>query len=798
MEQKDKAYVLWFDELHRSDVNLVGGKSSSLGELTSLGDIPVPYGFATTAHAYRYFMQKTGLNDQVNNLLESIKDYENSDELHATCTKIRHLITSAQMPADLAQEIGQSYQKLAAKMGQKDPFVAIRSSATAEDLPNASFAGQQDSYLNIRGSADVIQRVQECYASLFTDRATYYRHKQNFPHEKVALSAAVQMMVFSKSSGIMFSVNVATGDDTKVIIDGIWGLGEYIVQGTVTPDDFLVDKQTMKIVSKTINDKDVELVRLPDGGVEERKVPAELEKQPVLTDDQVIELAGYAKKIEDHYGCYMDMEFALDKNTNKLWLVQARPETVWSQLKKKAAAKAQAKDQQTADLGDAKVITRGLPASPGVAAGKVHVIDSPDHIDEFKQGEILVTLMTSPDWVPAMKKAAAIVTNNGGMTCHAAIVSREMQIPCIVGTKSRGAAATDVLKSGDIITVDAKNGVVYQGNVAAVTSPAKATVVPTAAAEYFAPTATGVMMNLGNPDLAEEYANLPADGIGLMREEFLWTTYIHQHPLYLIEQGHPEEVVDKLAEGISKVARAMAPRPVILRFSDFKSSEYRNLKGGDKYEPHEPSDLLGWRGASRYYDPKYVEAFKLELAAVKKVRDDFGLKNLNVMIPFVRTVAEAQKVTDLMAANGLQRNADFKVYMMAEIPSNIILADKFNHFIDGYSIGSNDLTMLLLGCDRNNDTVSALFDERNLAIKRAIRHLIKVAHQDGKTVSICGQTPSEYPEFTNFLIQSGIDYVSVNPDMVKATKHNVAHFEQRIMLDHATGKGRQDLEDYQW
>lgn len=439
-----------------------------------------------------------------------------------------------------------------------------------------------------------------------------------------------------------------------------------------------------------------------------------------------------------------------------------------------------------------------MPASPGVAAGKVHVIDSPDHIDEFKQGEILVTLMTSPDWVPAMKKAAAIVTNNGGMTCHAAIVSREMQIPCIVGTKSRGAAATDVLKSGDIITVDAKNGVVYQGNVTAVTSPAKEATVPTAAAEYFAPTATGVMMNLGNPDLAEKYASLPADGIGLMREEFLWTTYIHQHPLYLIEQGHPEEVVDKLAEGISKVARAMAPRPVILRFSDFKSSEYRNLKGGDKYEPHEPSDLLGWRGASRYYDPKYVEAFKLELAAVKKVRREFGLKNLNVMIPFVRTVAEAQKVTDLMAANGLQRNADFKVYMMAEIPSNIILADKFNQFIDGYSIGSNDLTMLLLGCDRNNDTVSALFDERNLAIKRAIRHLIKVAHQDGKTVSICGQTPSEYPEFTNFLIQSGIDYVSVNPDMVKATKHNVAHFEQRIMLDHATGKGRPDLEDYQW
>lgn len=797
MKQKEKANVLWFDELHRADVNLVGGKSSSLGELTSLADIPVPYGFATTARAYRYFMQATGLNDKVDSLLEGINDYENSAELHKACAKIRELITTASMPADLADNIGQSYQQLAEKMGQTDPFVAIRSSATAEDLPDASFAGQQDSYLNVRGQADVIQKVQQCYASLFTDRATYYRHKQNFPHEKVALSAAVQMMVFSKSSGIMFSVNVATGDDTKVIIDGIWGLGEYIVQGTVTPDDFLVDKATMKIVSKTINNKDVELVRLPDGGVKEQKVPAEIAEKPVLTDEQVLELAGYAKKIEDHYGCYMDMEFALDKNTNKLWMVQARPETVWSQKKKKQAA-AQ-KEEQMADPANAKVITRGLPASPGVATGKVHVIDDPSNIGEFKQGEILVTLMTSPDWVPAMKKAAAIVTNNGGMTCHAAIVSREMQIPCIVGTKSRGAAATDVLHTGDTITVDAKNGVVYQGDVKSLMAPKAATEgTVTAAAEYFAPTATGVMMNLGNPDLAEKYASLPADGIGLMREEFLWTTYIHEHPLYLIEQGHPERVVDMLAEGISKVARAMAPRPVILRFSDFKSSEYRNLKGGEKYEPHEPADLLGWRGASRYYDPKYVAAFKLELAAVKKVRDEFGLKNLNVMIPFVRTVAEAQKVTEIMAAGGLQRNADFKVYMMAEIPSNIILADKFNQFIDGYSIGSNDLTMLLLGCDRNNDTVSALFDERNLAVKRAIRHLIKTAHQGGKTVSICGQAPSEFPDFTEFLIQSGIDYVSVNPDMVKATKHNVAHFEQRLLLDKATGKGKQDLEDYTW
>ena len=408
-------------------------------------------------------------------------------------------------------------------------------------------------------------------------------------------------------------------------------------------------------------------------------------------------------------------------------------------------------------------------------------------------------MMTSPDWVPAMKKAKAIITNNGGMTCHAAIVSREMQIPCIVGTNSRGVAAMDVLKTGDQVTVDAKNGVVYSGHVEAIVAPhTKEKEQQTAVAEYFAPTATRVMMNLGDPDLVNKYASLPADGIGLMREEFIWTTYIHEHPLYLLEKGQPEKVVDMLANGISKVARAMAPRPVVLRFSDFKSSEYRNLKGGDKYEPHEPSDLLGWRGASRYYDPKYIEAFKLELAAVRRVREDFSLKNLHVMIPFVRTVAEAEKVTAIMRDAGLVRSADFKVYMMAEIPANIILADQFNKYIDGYSIGSNDLTMLLLGCDRNNDTVASLFDERNLVVKRAIRHLIQTAHKDGKTVSICGQAPSEYPEFTEFLIRSGIDYVSVNPDMVKLTKRNVAHFEQRIMLDKATGLGKKEAEDLEW
>lgn len=795
MDKRENAYVLWFDELRRADVGLVGGKSSSLGELTSATHVPVPYGYATTAHAYRYFMDSTGTNKKIHELLDGLKDVEDSVELRDVCAKIRQTIMDAEMPADLAEAIGAAYAELAEKTGHADPFVAVRSSATAEDLPDASFAGQQDTYLNIKGAESVISKVKECYASTFTDRATYYRVKKGYAHENVALSAAVQMMAHSKVSGVMFTVDLATGADDKIMIEGSWGLGEYVVQGTVTPDNFVVDKENLTILSRRINEKPIELVRDENGGVYEKKVPEELAKAQVMTDEQIAELAGYAKAIEKHYGCYMDMEWALDDD-NKLWILQARPETVWSRKNK-----AKKEDKKVNVTTDHKVLVKGLPASPGLVAGKVHVITDPADIDQFKEGEILVTLMTSPDWVPAMKKAIAIVTDAGGMTCHASIVSRELGIPCVVGTKSRSVDATSILTTGQEVTVDAQNGIVYEGIVEDMIEkekPAETAAAAAPAAEYFAPTGTGVLMNLGDPDLAQKYAKLPCDGIGLMREEFIWTTFIHEHPLYLIETGHPEKVVDMLAEGISKVCRALAPRPVVLRFSDFKSAEYRNLKGGDKYEPEEPADLLGWRGASRYYDPKYSDAFRLELKAVRKVREEFGLKNLNCMIPFCRTVDEARKITEILKEEGLQRGPDFKLYLMAEIPSNIILADQFNQYIDGYSIGSNDLTMLILGCDRDNDTVSSLFDERNLAIKRAVRHLIKTAHKDGKTVSICGQAPSVYPDFTEFLVKSGIDYVSVNPDMVKETKRNVARIEQRILVDAATGRGRADTEDYTW
>ena len=790
--KKEEQFLLWFEQLEKTDVPIVGGKSASLGEMTSKTDVPVPYGFATTAYAYRYFIEKSGLKEKMAALLSELTDVENSALLRDVSAKLRAAIMAEKMPDDLQQAIAGAYAELAKKVGEELPFVAVRSSATAEDLPDASFAGQQDTYLNVQGAETVIAKVKECYASCFTDRAVYYREKQGFDHLDVALSAVIQMMVFSKAAGVMFTVNVATGNDENILIEAAYGLGEYVVQGTVTPDNYTVSKAENKIIEINVNAQDVMLVRKKGGDCEEQPVPAENYHKQTLTNEQILELANYAKKIEKHYGCYMDIEWGIDERTDKIWILQARPETVWSRRNKEEGKKVESAKITT----DRKVIVKGLPASPGLVSGRAHVILDPSRIDEFKDGEILVTEMTAPDWVPAMKKAKAIVTDSGGMTCHASIVSRELGIPCIVGTKSRGESATTTIKDGIDITVDATNGVVYEGIIESAKKPEAAAAV--VAAETFPVTGTKIYMNLGDPELAEKYSVLPCDGIGLMREEFIWTTYIHEHPLYLIKTGHPEKVVDQLAEGFRQVCQAMAPRPVTLRFSDFKSSEYRDLKGGDEFEPYEPSALLGWRGASRYYDPKYIEAFKLEIKAVRKVREEFGLKNLNVMIPFCRSVEECEKVTNLMAQEGLVRGKDFKVWLMAEIPANIILADQFNKYVDGYSIGSNDLTMLTLGCDRDNDTVAHIFDERNLAVRRAIKHWIEVAHKDGKTVSICGQAPSVYPEFAEFLVKNGIDSISVNPDTVKFTKKMVAQVEQRIMLDALTGRGKAEDTDLIW
>ncbi|MGC8631249.1 MAG: phosphoenolpyruvate synthase [Thermoprotei archaeon] len=804
MTDKKEALLLWFDELGKEDVPIVGGKSANLGEMTrelQSAGVPVPYGFSTTAKAYRYFLDYNKLNEKIDDAMAQLKDPNDTDSLQKVGATIRKLIVDAQLPQDLASQVTEAYKKLSQIAGLDDAYVAVRSSATAEDLPDASFAGQQETYLNVKGEQEVLQKLKECYASLFTDRAIFYRAQKGFSLSAVSLAAAVQLMVFSKTSGVMFTLDVSNGDRSVVLIEASYGLGEFIVQGTVTPDEYYVRKSDMEIIKKNINKKTKQLLRLPNGGTVEQEVPVELQDKAALSDDQIKTLASYGIAIEKHYGKPMDIEWALDERTNKLFIVQARPETVWSSKTTAAKEEAAVAAGTSREEGERKVLVRGLPASPGIAAGKAHVILDVKHIDEFKDGEILITEMTAPDWVPAMRKAKAIITNSGGMTCHAAIVSRELGIPCIVGTASRGSAATETIKTADEVTVDATNGVVYSGIMEEATKPAPAASPAQGAAvavESYPVTGTKVYVNLGEPELADKVSKLPADGVGLMREEFIWASSIGEHPLYLIKTGHPEKVVNGLAEGFRQVAQAFNPRPVVLRFSDFKTSEYRDLKGGEEFEPQEPSPLLGWRGASRYYDPKYIEGFKLEVQAVKKVREEYGLKNLWVMIPFTRTVDELRKVVEIMDAEGLKRGPDFKVWLMAEIPSNIILADKFAQYVDGFSVGSNDLTMLILGTDRDNGTVGAIFDERNLAVLRAVKQLIKVAHHYGKTVSVCGQAPSVYPEFTKFLVEQGIDSVSVNPDAVVSTRKNVAAYEQRILLDGVTKKGMREDTDLNW
>jgi pyruvate,water dikinase len=786
---KNETFVLWFDEITKDDTRLVGGKSASLGEMTSKTKVPVPYGFALTAAAYRFFLRKNKLDRKIEEILMQLKDPNDTATLQRVGEQIRNVIISAPMPEQLEKVIVESYQELSRRVNVPNPYVAIRSSATAEDLPDASFAGQQETYLNISGSSNVVEKVRECYASLFTNRAIFYRIQKGFNHLAVALSAIVQMMCFSKAAGVTFTLDVSTGDRSVVMIEAAYGLGEFVVQGKITPDLYYVKKDTLEIVRKDIAHKTIMLARKPGGGTEEREVPEALRDLPVLSDDQIRELAKYSIAIEEHYGRPMDIEWGLDEQTGKLLILQARPETVW-------ALKTQAPLASVVTTTEKKTILTGLPASPGIAVGKVRIVPSVEHINEFQTGEILVTEMTAPDWVPAMKKAKAIITNSGGMTCHAAIVSRELGIPCIVGSMK----ATEVLKTGMEVTVDAKRGVVYEGVVSELLQARPETALaPQALMVAEGPiTGTKIYVNLGEPELAEKVSQLPVDGVGLLRMEFIVNDHIGKHPMWLLETGRPDEFVDKLAEGLATFCRAFHPRPVVLRFSDFKTNEYAKLQGGEKYETgiKEANPLLGFRGASRYTDPRYEPAFKLEIAAVKKVREEMKLTNLWCMIPFTRTVEEFIKIKNLLEKEGLRQSEDFKLWIMAEVPSNIILADEFcKAGVDGFSIGSNDLAMLILGADRDNEILAPLFDERNLAVKRAIKHLIDTAHKYGKTVSICGQAPSVYPEFTRFLIESGIDSVSVNPDVVIQTRKIVAQVEQRILLEKLSTLGKKSLEE---
>ncbi len=690
------------------------------------------------------------------------------------------------MPKEIEAAIIDAYKKLSEKTRVVDVFVAVRSSATAEDLPDASFAGQQETYLNVRGADELIEKTVKCWSSLFTPRAIFYRTQKGFRHEDVLISVGVQKMVNSKAAGVAFTLNPVTGDRSQIVIEGNWGLGESVVSGSVTPDLYVIDKKTLKIVDKKIAKKTVEYVRDPKTGKTiHAEVPEERQEIPCLTDEEVRRLAELAKKIEEHYGRPQDIEWAIDKDLpfpENVFIVQSRPETV---LSLKAAPEEKPAEAAEAAPAERKVVLRGLPASPGIYAGKAKVVLTTEEADRLiTKGDILVTKMTNPDWVPYMRVAGAIVTDDGGMTCHAAIVSRELGIPCIVGTGK----ATELIKTDQEYTVDAKTGVVYEGRMEEAEKPAeKPAAVAAVAAEPMPVTATKIYMNLGVPEKIEDYKDLPFDGIGLMRVEFIMASYIGEHPNYLIETGQEEKFINKMAEGIAQVARAVFPRPVVVRLSDFKTNEYRQLKGGEKYEPHEDNPMMGWRGVSRYISKQYREAFKLECKAIKKVRDEWNLTNVWVMLPFVRCIWELKECLRILKEEGLERGRDFKIWLMAEVPSIIFMADEFSKLCDGFSIGSNDLTQLTLGTDRDSQILPAIdsryFDERDPAVKRAIAHLIKTAHKYGVTVSICGQAPSVYPEFTEFLVRCGIDSISVNPDVVVRTRKLVASIEQKVMLE---------------
>jgi pyruvate,water dikinase len=793
--------IRWFSEIGLADIPLVGGKNASLGELfrelTPKG-ISVPDGFAVTAEAYRAFLRSAGLAQEIEIQLAGL-DVRDIAELRRRGANIRHAILAAELPADLVTQITDAYAQLGGPT-TKTASVAVRSSATAEDLPDASFAGQQETYLNVQGTYALLDACKRCFASLFKDRAISYRVDKGFDHSKVALSIGVQRMVRADlgTSGVIFTIDTETGFRDTVLINAAYGLGENVVQGTVTPDEYCVFKPTLKtgykpILQKRIGTKEFKLIFDLGGGKMVKNVPVPPGDRAsfAVNDEDILTLARWACRIEEHYTAKrgrptpMDIEWAKDGITGDLFILQARPETVQSR-----------KDfdvMETFTLRSrGRVLTKGRSVGEKIACGPVRVIKSAQHLDRFLDGEILVTDKTDPDWEPIMKKAAAIVTNRGGRTCHAAIVSRELGVPAIVGTED----GTHQLHDGDLVTVscaEGDTGFVYDGRLAfdVRRTNLKALGRPK----------TKVMMNVGNPDEAFALSFIPNDGVGLAREEFIITTFIKVHPLALLDYGKlpddevrrkidaltlgypgkPEFFVEKLAEGAAMIAAAFYPKPVILRLSDFKTNEYANLIGGKAYEPAEENPMIGFRGASRYYHPRYREGFALECRAIRKVREEMGLTNLKVMIPFCRTVEEGRRVQREMAQHGLTRDVNgLEVYMMCEIPSNVILADEFAEIFDGFSIGSNDLTQLILGVDRDSEIVAPIFDERNPAVKKMIAQAIAACRARGRKIGICGQAPSDYPEFAQFLVEEGIDSISLNPDTVLKTTAAILKKEQAL------------------
>ena len=800
---KQKALVLWFDQLGIEDVPLVGGKNASLGEMYRLltpKGVKIPNGFALTAEAYRYFLKEAGVMDKIKETLSDL-DTTNMKNLSDRGHKVRDIIRKAEFPERLKQEILEGYKNMCLQYGDHTD-VAVRSSATAEDLPDASFAGQQETYLNIKGEAQLLDACKRCFASLFTNRAISYRVDKGFDHFDIALSVGIQKMVRSDlaSSGVMFSIDTETGFKNAAFITGAYGLGENVVQGAVNPDEFYVFKPTLKegkkpIIYRQVGEKAIKMVYNHQGNspVKNINVAQEDREKFCISDDEVIQLAKWCVTIEEHYsekaGYFkpMDMEWAKDGVTGELFVVQARPETVQSRKDQNKMIKFVLK-------GKGDTLVTGKSVGEKIGQGKANVIKDVKDIGLFKKGEVLVTDMTDPDWEPIMKIASAIITNRGGRTCHAAIISRELGIPCLVGTGD----STQKIHNGQEVTADCSQGdvgYVYEGLVPFEIEETDMSSLPE--------TKTKIMMNLATPSQAFEKSFLPNEGVGLAREEFIINSSIVVHPLALLDyknitdkkikhkidevtKGYKDKAqffIDKLAEGVGQIGAAFYPKPVIVRLSDFKSNEYANLLGGAAYEPKEDNPMIGWRGASRYYSEKYRPAFDLECKALLKVREEFGLNNVTIMIPFCRTVEEGKKVLDVMAQNGLRQGENgLKVYVMCEIPSNVILAEQFLDVFDGFSIGSNDLTQLTLGVDRDSELVSHVYDERNEAVKSLLRKVIKIANDRGKYIGICGQAPSDFPDFAQFLVEAGIHSMSLNPDTVIKTKLKIAEKEKELGL----------------
>lgn len=791
----------WFEDLKIEDVPSVGGKNASLGEMIrTLGEkgVNVPSGFAVTAYAYKYTIEKAGVDKKIKEILADL-DTHDVNNLAERGEKIRNLIKNTPLPNELEEDICKHYREMEKRYG-KNCDVAVRSSATAEDLPDASFAGQQETFLNVRGEEDLLEKVRQCFASLFTNRAISYRVDKGFDHFSVYISVGVQKMVRSDlaSSGVMFSIDTESGFQNAVYITGAYGLGENVVQGAVNPDQFYVFKPTLKndfkpILEKKVGSKEKRMI-YGDKGTIQQEVTDEDKQKFVINDDEIIKLAKWASIIEDHYQKPMDIEWAKDGNTGDLYIVQARPETVHSQ-KDAAVMKTYVLEEK------GNIIVEGEAVGSKIGQGVANVIKNAKDISKFQKGQVLVTDMTDPDWEPIMKIAGAIVTNRGGRTCHAAIISRELGIPCVIGTGN----GTETIQPGTNVTVDCSEGVgrIYEGLLKFKVDEIKLDNLPK--------TKTQIMMNVGVPEKAFQQGQIPNNGVGLAREEFIINSYIGIHPLALIEydklkqsgsenpkvaetikkidektKGYENKVeffVDTLTRGIAKIAAGFYPNDVIVRLSDFKTNEYFNLIGGFLYEPKENNPMIGWRGASRYYDEKYKPAFGLECQAIKKARDEMGLTNIKPMIPFCRTPEEGQKVIQIMNEYGLKQGENgLEIYVMCEIPSNVVVADQFANIFDGFSIGSNDLTQLTLGLDRDSDLVAHIFDERNDAVKRLVKQVIDTAHAHvpRRKVGICGQAPSDFPEFAEFLVECGIDSISLNPDTVVKTRLKIAEAEQRF------------------